>query len=68
MSNSLELAENVRKACLNAAVKAYESAGISGLCAEGRWEMAVQAIQTVDLERFIHHSESQAFRMRKYDK
>ena len=49
MSDPIELAETVRQACLHAALDAYESAGISGLCAEGRWEIAVQAIRTLDL-------------------
>jgi hypothetical protein len=43
------LAERVRSACLQAASTAYEQAGISGLCGEGRWELAVQAIETLDL-------------------
>ena len=41
--------EAVRRACIEAALAAYEDAGISGLCAEGRWEAAVGAIQSVDL-------------------
>lgn len=53
MSQDSRLAEAVRDACLNAALTAYEDAGISGLCLEGRREMAVQAIRTVDLARRI---------------
>jgi hemerythrin-like domain-containing protein len=45
----VELAERVRSACLEAALAAYEQAGISGLCGEGRWELAVQAIKTLEL-------------------
>ena len=33
----------------NAALAAYEDAGIHGLCAEGRWEAALAAIRHVDL-------------------
>lgn len=44
---------SVREACLMAAQKAYESAGISGLCEEGRWECAVSAIRSLDLEAII---------------
>jgi hypothetical protein len=47
--DDITLAESVRAACLNAAVLAYEDAGIRGLCAEGRWEAAVAAIGQVDL-------------------
>ena len=41
--------EAVRAACLEAALLAYEDAGIRGLCAEGRWEAALAAIRHVDL-------------------
>lgn len=50
MSREKDIAEGVRQACLKAALDAYESGGISGLCAEGRWELAVQAIRTLDLD------------------
>jgi hypothetical protein len=43
------LAETVRAACLDAALLAYEDAGIRGLCAEGRWEAALAAIRRLDL-------------------
>lgn len=46
-----ELMETVRRACVEAALAAYEDAGISGLCAEGRWEAAVGAIQSLDLKQ-----------------
>ena len=42
--------ERVRQACIEAAKKAYEDAGISGLCAEGRWECALQAMHSVNLD------------------
>ena len=41
--------EAVRAACLNAAIAAYEDAGIRGLCADGRWEAALAAIRHADL-------------------
>jgi len=47
------IAEAVRQACLNAARQGYENAGISGLCEEGRWECAVDAIRALDLEAVI---------------
>jgi len=53
MSQQIQLAETVRQACLRAALDAYESAGISGLCGEGRWELAVQAIRQLDLRRLL---------------
>jgi hypothetical protein len=47
------VAERVRAACVDAAARAYEDAGISGLCAEGRWEAAVAAIRHLDLGRLL---------------
>jgi hypothetical protein len=48
-----QLAEAVRAACLEAAMKAHEDAGIQGLCEEGRWEAAVGALQSLDLRPLI---------------
>ncbi len=53
------LAETVRAACLDAAVKSYEQASISGLCGEGAWEAARGAIRTLDLQRLIEKSEKE---------
>src|SRR4051794_40289179 len=43
----MKLAEGVRSACLRAALDAYEDAGLRGLCAEGRWECALDAIRSL---------------------
>jgi hypothetical protein len=48
------LAEAVRDACGKAAQEAWENAGISGLCEEGRWECAISAIRSLDLEAVIN--------------
>ena len=47
------LAERVRAACLDAALAAYEDAGIRGLCGDGRWEAAVAALRHMDLAGVI---------------
>ena len=44
-----DLAKRIREACLEAVLQAYEDAGMQSLCAEGRWEAAVDALRTVDL-------------------
>jgi hypothetical protein len=44
------LLEAARRACLQAAVDAYEDAGIRGLCGEGRWEYAIAAVRALDLD------------------
>ncbi len=38
------VAEAVREALRTAAQRAYEEGGLSGLCAEGRWELALDAL------------------------
>jgi formiminotetrahydrofolate cyclodeaminase len=38
-----------RRALIHAALTAYEDAGLSGLCAEGRWEAAVDAMRRLEL-------------------
>jgi hypothetical protein len=47
------LARVVREACVRAALDAYEQAGVSGLCAEGRWELAVDAMRSLDLDAVV---------------
>jgi hypothetical protein len=51
------LAEAVRRRCIEAALEAYESAGLSGLCAEGRWEAAVDAMRRLDLRAAVEPPE-----------
>ena len=43
------LSEAIRAALVEAARDAYEDAGLSGLCAEGRWELALDAMRALDL-------------------
>jgi hypothetical protein len=45
----IAIADSVRESCIEAAIRAYEDAGISGLCAEGRWELAIQAMRGLDM-------------------
>jgi hypothetical protein len=56
--------EAVRVACLNAALEAYEDAGIRGLCAEGRWEAALAAIRHVDLSAVLEPRADSAMSMK----
>lgn len=53
MDDPLALAERIRQACLQQAIDAYEQAGISGLCGEGRWEIALDAIRQLDVAKLI---------------
>lgn len=53
MTDLRTVAEAVRRACLDAALHAHEDAGLRGLCQEGRWEYAVEAIRVLDLDRIL---------------
>jgi hypothetical protein len=50
---AVQLAEAVRAACVAAAQRAYEEGGMRGLCAEGRWELAVDAMRALDLQGLL---------------
>lgn len=52
-----DLAKQIRDACLEAILQAYEDAGLQGLCAEGRWEAAVGALRTLDLAPLLREVE-----------
>jgi hypothetical protein len=54
MEENTVIAETIRQACLDAALGAYEQAGISGLCAEGRWELAIDAIRRLDVTALLN--------------
>lgn len=42
--------EKIRQACIQAAQEAYEDAGLRGLCHEGRWELAIDAMKQAKLD------------------
>jgi hypothetical protein len=48
------IAQAVREACVRAALEGYEQAGLSGLCDEGRWEMAIDSIRSLDVDALLH--------------
>jgi hypothetical protein len=54
MGVHMQMAEAVRQACLATALQAYEEAGLSGLCHEGSWECAVDAIRAMPLRPLVH--------------
>jgi hypothetical protein len=49
----LQLAKAVRAACAAAAVEGYERAAADGLCHEGAWEAALEAIRALDVAAVI---------------
>lgn len=42
-------AEQIRRAMIRAFERAYEDAGLRGLCPEGRYEAAIEAVRQLDL-------------------
>jgi hypothetical protein len=53
MADPQKIAEAVRQACIDAALDAYEDAQIRGLCREGAWEVAIEAVRTLDVAAVI---------------
>ena len=49
----LSVATATKQALIAAAIRAFEDAGISGLCAEGRWEAAVGAMRSYDVRTVV---------------
>lgn len=47
------LAAHIRAACVRAALEGYERAQLDGLCHEGAWECAIEAIRALDLQELI---------------
>lgn len=52
-SEQRRLAEAVRSACLQAALEGYEDASMDGLCHEGAWESAIDAIRSLNIDALL---------------
>lgn len=50
MTDTFEIAQAVRNACVRAALGGYEQAQIAGLCQEGAWECAVDSMRMPDIK------------------
>ena len=53
LAQQLRIAKAVQAICIETAVRAYEDAGLSGLCQEGRWECAIDAMRGLNLPAFL---------------
>ena len=51
-----QLATAVRDGCFSAAVTAYDDASTDGLCHDGAWECALEAMRDLDFEFIITKS------------
>ncbi|MGB8647572.1 MAG: acetyltransferase [Anaerolineae bacterium] len=56
-----DLVEAIREACIQTALDAYEQGGLAGLCAEGRWELAIDALRSLKVESLLSASEAKQF-------
>ena len=52
-TQQIEIAHQIKEACINAAIAGYKNAAMSGLCYEGAWEAAVSAMQMLDLDTIL---------------
>ncbi|GAB4292935.1 MAG: hypothetical protein Kow0096_08160 [Thiohalomonadaceae bacterium] len=57
---ALHVAERVREACLQAALDGYQQAAMSGLCHEGAFEAAVDAVRMLDLAALLQQQDDSA--------
>lgn len=53
LNEQRQLAETIRAACIQAALAGYEDAGMSGLCHEGAWECAIDAIRSLNINAIL---------------
>jgi hypothetical protein len=51
--SNLDVAETVKKACIDAAREGFRDASISGLCTDGAIEAAISAIQKLDMVMIV---------------
>lgn len=47
------LAQGVRERCIEEAQHAFEQGGMSGLCVEGRWDLAMDRLRSLDVESMV---------------
>ncbi|BBO20212.1 MAG: hypothetical protein HKUEN07_15280 [Rhodocyclaceae bacterium] len=57
MTDPQDIAETVRRACVEAALAAYEDAQVRGLCREGAWEVAIEAVRSLDIAAVVAATE-----------
>lgn len=49
----LQLAERVRQACVQALLEGYQMAAMSGLCHQGAFDVAVDALKSMDVVELL---------------
>jgi hypothetical protein len=51
------VAEAMRAACVAAAQASYERAATDGLCDEGAWEVAIDAMRSIDVAAILRDTQ-----------
>ena len=51
-----QIAEAIRDACVRTAQENYERAAADGLCDEGAWEVAIDAMRSIDVAAILHEA------------
>lgn len=52
-AEQLKIAEAARRVCLAAAARAYDEARLRGMCSEGAWDYAMDAVRNLKLDQLI---------------
>lgn len=53
METTIEIAENIRALCVQTFKSHFHEALLSGLCNDGAMEVAIGAVQALDLEKVL---------------
>ena len=52
-SHDQRIAEAIRAACIKTAQQSYEHTAADGLCDEGAWEVAIDALRSLDVAAIL---------------
>jgi len=58
LEDNRQIAEAIRAACVQAAQQGYERAAADGLCDEGAFEVALDAIRSLDIDQIVRELKS----------
>jgi hypothetical protein len=57
ISEIVLIAEKIKNACIRTALESFESASNDGICCEGAWECAIDAIKNINTLEILIHDE-----------
>lgn len=56
-ADEARLAAAIRRACIEVLLDAHEDAGFQGLCAEGRFEAAVDRLRAISIDALLERAD-----------